>query len=144
MAPEVPHWRLHQGSCLACGTLCRAALPGEHASGYGPRLTGFSGVNQLASLGQSQCGARRLCLGVWHPAEQGGDPEDGGSRLRSDSASRSPVPGLYCMPTSLTVGMVLAEQRSSIPVPESQRLDEHLGKSTIGRLREDYLVQATE
>ena len=23
--PEVPHWMLHQGRCLACGTLCKAA-----------------------------------------------------------------------------------------------------------------------
>ena len=48
------------------------------------------------------------------------------------------------MPTSLAAGMAPAEQRSSIPVPESQGLDERLGKSTIGRPREDYLVQATE
>ena len=41
--PEVTHWLLHQGRCLSCGTLCKASLPSEHASGYGPRLTGFVG-----------------------------------------------------------------------------------------------------
>jgi transposase len=41
--PVVTHWRLHQGRCLSCGTLCKASLPADHASGYGSRLTGFVG-----------------------------------------------------------------------------------------------------
>jgi len=46
--PAVTHWLLHQGRGLACGTLCKAALPSEHASGYGPRLTGF--VGEMAGI----------------------------------------------------------------------------------------------
>ena len=46
--PEVTHWRLHQGQCLSCGTLCKALLPSEHASGYGPRLTSL--VGEMAGM----------------------------------------------------------------------------------------------
>ena len=35
--PEVTHWMLHQGWCLSCGKLCKAPIPAEHGSGYGPR-----------------------------------------------------------------------------------------------------------
>jgi hypothetical protein len=33
MQPAVRPGRLYQGRCLACGTLCPAALPAEQASG---------------------------------------------------------------------------------------------------------------
>jgi transposase len=33
--PGVTRWRLPQGQCLWCGTLCKASLPSEHTSGYG-------------------------------------------------------------------------------------------------------------
>lgn len=61
--PEVTHWILHQGRCLACGTLCKAALPLEHASGYGPRLTGF--VGEMAGMvGASRSAVQDLCASV--------------------------------------------------------------------------------
>ena len=31
--PEVTHWQLHQGWCLACGRRCKATIPAEHGSG---------------------------------------------------------------------------------------------------------------
>ena len=40
--PDVTHWLLHQGRCLACGNMCKAALPSAQRSGYGPRLTASS------------------------------------------------------------------------------------------------------
>ena len=65
--PEVTHWRLHQGRCLACGTLCKAALPAEHASGYGPRLTGF--VGEMAGMvGASRSAVQALCASVFNIA----------------------------------------------------------------------------
>ena len=58
------HRRLHQGRCLACGTLCKAALPSEHASGYGPRLTGF--VGEMAGMvGASRSAVQDLCASVF-------------------------------------------------------------------------------
>ena len=60
---DVTHGRLHQGRCLACGTLCKAALPSEHASGYGPRLTGF--VGEMAGMvGASRSAVQALCASV--------------------------------------------------------------------------------
>ena len=50
--PDVTHWRLYQGRCLSCGTLCKASLPLDQASGYGPRLTGF--VGEMAGLSSAQ------------------------------------------------------------------------------------------
>jgi transposase len=62
--PVVTHWKLHQGRCLACGTLCKAALPSEHASGYGPRLTGF--VREMAGMvGASRSAVQDLCASVF-------------------------------------------------------------------------------
>ena len=64
MRPDVTHWRLYQGRCLACGTLCKASLPSEHASGYGPRLTGF--VGELAGIvGASRSAVQALCASVF-------------------------------------------------------------------------------
>lgn len=62
--PEVIHWMLHQGQCLSCGTLCKAALPAEHASGYGPRLTGF--IGEIAGIvGASRSAVQDLCASVF-------------------------------------------------------------------------------
>jgi transposase len=62
--PEVTHWMLHQGRCLSCGTLCKAALPSEHASGYGPRLTGF--VGEMAGIvGASRSAVQDVCASVF-------------------------------------------------------------------------------
>lgn len=62
--PEVTHWLLHQGRCLACGTLCKASLPVEHASGYGPRLTAY--VGEMAGMvGTSRSAVQALCASVF-------------------------------------------------------------------------------
>jgi transposase len=62
--PEVTHWMLHQGQCLSCGTLCKASLPAEHTSGYGPRLTGF--IGEMAGIvGASRSAMQDLCASVF-------------------------------------------------------------------------------
>jgi transposase len=67
ICPEVTHWRLHQGQCLSCGTLCKALLPSEHASGYGPRLTSF--VGEMAGIvGASRSAVQDLCASVFRIA----------------------------------------------------------------------------
>jgi transposase len=48
MQPDVTHWLLPQGQCLACGKRCKATVPADHGSGYGPRLTGF--VGEMAGI----------------------------------------------------------------------------------------------
>jgi transposase len=48
MRPDVTHWLLHQGQCLSCGKLCKATIPTDQISGYGPRLTSF--VGKLAGI----------------------------------------------------------------------------------------------
>lgn len=62
--PEVTHWLLYRGRCLACGTLCKASLPSDHASGYGPRLTGFIG-EMAGMVGASRSAVQDLCLSVF-------------------------------------------------------------------------------
>src|SRR5262249_36532204 len=61
---EVTHWQLHQGRCRSCGTLCKASLPAEYTSGYGPRLTGF--VGEMAGMvGASRSAVQDLCASVF-------------------------------------------------------------------------------
>jgi transposase len=62
--PEVTHWLLHQGRCLSCGKLCKATLPVEHTSGYGPRLTAY--VGEMAGMvGASRSAVQALCASVF-------------------------------------------------------------------------------
>src|SRR5262249_11945479 len=62
--PDVTHWRLHHGRCLACGTLCKATVPVDQVSGYGPRLTGF--VGEMAGIvGASRSAVQALCASVF-------------------------------------------------------------------------------
>jgi transposase len=61
---DVTHWRLHQGWCLSCGTLCKALLPPEQLSGYGPQLMGF--VAEMAGMvGASRSAVQDLCASVF-------------------------------------------------------------------------------
>jgi transposase len=62
--PDVTHWRMHQGRCLSCGTLCKALLPSEQWSGYGPRLTGFVG-EMVGIVGASRSAVQDLCASVF-------------------------------------------------------------------------------
>jgi transposase len=60
MRPDVTHWLLHQGQCLSCGMRCKATLPADQGSGYGPRLTGF--VGEMAGIvGASRNAVQALC-----------------------------------------------------------------------------------
>jgi transposase len=62
--PDVTHWLLHQGQCPACGRLCKAAVPADQGSGYGPRLTGF--VGEMAGIvGASRSAVQDLCASVF-------------------------------------------------------------------------------
>jgi transposase len=63
MRPEVTHWILHQGRCLSCGRLCKATVPAEQRSGYGPRLTSF--IGEIAGIvGASRSAVQDLCASV--------------------------------------------------------------------------------
>jgi transposase len=62
--PDVTHWLLHQGQCLSCGKLCKATVPADQGSGYGPRLTGF--VGEIAGIvGASRSAVQDLCTSVF-------------------------------------------------------------------------------
>jgi transposase len=52
---EVRHWVLHQGQCVACGRWCKAPVPGEHTTGYGPRLSAL-----MAELAGTYGNGRRI------------------------------------------------------------------------------------
>jgi transposase len=61
--PEVTHWLLHQGCCLSCGQLCKATVPSDQVSGYGPRLTAY--VGEMAGMvGASRSAVQALCASV--------------------------------------------------------------------------------
>jgi transposase len=61
--PDVTHWLLHQGRCQSCSTLCKATVPCDQVSGYGPRLTGF--VGEMAGIvGASRSAVQDLCASV--------------------------------------------------------------------------------
>jgi transposase len=62
--PEVTPWLLHQGQWLSCGKLCKAAVPADHTSGYGPRLTAFVG-EMVGSVGASRSAVQDLCASVF-------------------------------------------------------------------------------
>ena len=62
--PDVTHWLLYQGRCLSCGKRGTASLPGEHASGYGPRLTAY--VGEMAGIvGASRSAVQDLCASMF-------------------------------------------------------------------------------
>jgi transposase len=64
MRPDVTHWLLHQGRCLSCGNVCKARLPAEQESGYGPRLTGC--IGEMAGIvGASRSAVQALCASVF-------------------------------------------------------------------------------
>jgi transposase len=69
--PDVTHWLRHQGQCLSGGTLCKATIPADQISGYGPRLTGF--VGELTGIvGASRSAVQDLCPAVFGlPLSQG-------------------------------------------------------------------------
>jgi transposase len=64
MRPDVTHWLLHQGQCRSCGKLCKATVPADQVSGYGPRLTGFVG-EMTGIVGASRSAVQDLCSSVF-------------------------------------------------------------------------------
>lgn len=62
--PEVTHWMLHQGWCLSCGKLCKAPIPAEHGSGYGPRVTSVVG-EMTGIVGASRSAVQDLCASLF-------------------------------------------------------------------------------
>ena len=52
---EVNHWVLYQGQCLACGRGCKAPVPAEQTTGYGPRFSAL-----LAELAGTYGNGRRI------------------------------------------------------------------------------------
>jgi transposase len=52
---EVTPWVLHQGRCLGCGHWHKAQVPGEHVTGYGPRLSAL-----MAELAGTYGNGRRM------------------------------------------------------------------------------------
>lgn len=52
---EVTHWVLHQGQCVSCGRWCKAPVPAEHTTGYGPRCSAL-----MAELAGTYGNGRRM------------------------------------------------------------------------------------
>ena len=55
IALEVTHWVLHQGWCVECGQWTKAQVPGEQATGYGPRFSAL-----MAELAGTYGNGRRM------------------------------------------------------------------------------------
>jgi transposase len=51
----VHHWVLYQGPCLACGRWCKASVPAEQTTGYGPRFSAL-----MAELAGTYGNGRRI------------------------------------------------------------------------------------
>ena len=95
--PEVTHWILHQGRCLACGTLCKAPLPSDQVSGYGPRLTGVVGA-MAGIVGASRNAVQALCTSVF------GIPlSKGAIQKMVDRASEASIPRVIA--SNFTIGI---------------------------------------
>jgi transposase len=52
---EVNHWVLYQGQCVACGRWCKAPVPAEQTTGYGPRFSAL-----MAELAGTYGNGRRI------------------------------------------------------------------------------------
>ena len=52
---EVNHWVLYQGQCVACGRWCKAPVPAEQTTGYGPRFSAL-----MAELAGTYGNGRRM------------------------------------------------------------------------------------
>ena len=63
MALAVTHWVLHQGWCLDCGRWCKAHVPAEHATGYGPRFSAL--MSEIAgTYGNGRRVVQTFCASV--------------------------------------------------------------------------------
>ena len=60
---QITHFVLHQGDCCDCGETVKAAVPVEHQTGYGPRLSAFI-VEQAGIQGNSRTSIRDFCQSV--------------------------------------------------------------------------------
>jgi transposase len=57
----ITHFLLHQAHCGGCGALLKAAIPSEHTTGYGPRLTAL--IGELSGMHRN---SRRLVQDFCH------------------------------------------------------------------------------
>ena len=65
MALAVTHWVLHQGWCSDCGRWCKAHVPAEHATGYGPRFSAL--MSEIAgTYGNGRRIVQTFCASVLH------------------------------------------------------------------------------
>jgi transposase len=65
IAMEVTHWVLHQSWCPDGGRWCKAQVPAEHATGYGPRFSAWMG--ELAgAYGNGRRIVPTFCASVLH------------------------------------------------------------------------------
>lgn len=72
IAMEVHHFVLYRGRCGGCGRLRKAAVPTEHTTGYGPRLTALIGA-LTGIYGTSRRLIQDFCRSVLHlPMSLGG------------------------------------------------------------------------
>jgi transposase len=60
---EVNHWVLYQGQCLACGRWCKAQVPAEHVTGYGPRFSALMG-EVAGTYGNGRRVVQNFCASV--------------------------------------------------------------------------------
>lgn len=60
---DVIHFILHQGRCVGCGRIIKAAIPEGHRSGYGPRLSAF--IGEVGGIhGDSRRTVKDICKSV--------------------------------------------------------------------------------
>lgn len=60
---EVTHFVLHKGECPCCGKANKAAVPKEHRTGFGPRISGM--IAQMAgNMGDSRTIVQDFCSSV--------------------------------------------------------------------------------
>ena len=60
---DVTHFILHRGQCPNCGKINKGKVPGEHSTGYGPRLSAV--IAELAGAqGDSRTTVQQFCSSV--------------------------------------------------------------------------------
>jgi len=62
---QITHFLLYQAPCAGCGRILKADVPGQYATGYGPRLSGL--IGELSGMhGTSRRLVQNFCHSVLH------------------------------------------------------------------------------